>query len=160
MANVLINNLQDKMVITQKMEELVKLIVDITLSEEEVADNVEVSIVFVDNNYIHRLNKEYRGVDAPTDVLSFAMREAVSENDNIAEFQTEELLGDVVISLERAYEQSIEYGHSFEREVGYLLVHGLLHLLGYDHILDDDKIIMRQKEEKILNTIDLTRGIN
>ena len=61
MANVLINNLQDKMVITQKMEELVKLIVDITLSEEEVADNVEVSIVFVDNNYIHRLNKEYRG---------------------------------------------------------------------------------------------------
>jgi probable rRNA maturation factor len=88
------------------------------------------------------------------------MRETVPEGNDSFEYFEEELLGDVVISLERARVQAVEYGHSFERETGFLVVHGMLHLLGYDHEVDEEKNVMRQKEEEILKTMDLTRGMD
>ena len=160
MANVIVSNLQEKIDVTQGLKELITKAVNIALSTEDVSENVEVSIALVDDDYIQELNKQYRSLDAPTDVLSFAMRETVAEEDASFEFQEEELLGDVIVSLERAKVQAVEYGHSFEREAGFLVVHGILHLLGYDHGVNEEKTVMRQKEEKILKTIDLTRGIN
>ena len=160
MANVIVSNLQEKIDVTQGLKELITKAVNIALSTEDVSENVEVSIALVDDDYIQELNKQYRSLDAPTDVLSFAMRETVSDEDDGFEYPEEELLGDVVVSLERARVQAVEYGHSFEREVGFLVVHGILHLLGYDHGVNEEKTVMRQKEEKILKTIDLTRGIN
>lgn len=157
---MIISNIQDNIVITQSLEELIIKVANITLSEENVTGNVELSIVLVDDNYIRELNRQYRSLDTPTDVLSFAMRETCFEETiECFEFQEEELLGDVVVSLERAEKQAIEYGHSFEREVGFLVVHGVLHLLGYDHEVDNEKAVMRFKEEKILEIIDLIRGI-
>lgn len=157
MANVAISNLQKKIDVTQSLEELMTKAVNITLSAQRISKNVEVSIALVDDDYIQKLNKKYRGLDAPTDVLSFAMRETVPEGNDSFEYFEEELLGDVVISLERARVQAVEYGHSFERETGFLVVHGMLHLLGYDHEVDEEKNVMRQKEEEILKTMDLTR---
>ncbi|WP_213975252.1 rRNA maturation RNase YbeY [Tepidanaerobacter acetatoxydans] len=159
-VNVVINNLQDKIDVTQKLEELINKAVNTAISVEKVSGDLEVSIALVDDEYIQKLNRQYRSLDASTDVLSFAMRETVFEECGSFEFQEEELLGDVVISLEKAKEQAVEYGHSFEREVGFLVVHGILHLLGYDHEVGEEKVVMRQREEEILKAIDLTRGIN
>ena len=158
MVDVIISNLQEK-IDAPKSEELIIKVVNTILLTENVSKDMEVSIALVDDDYIQELNKQYRSWDAPTDVLSFAMRETVSETDNSFEFFEEELLGDVVVSLERAKMQAMEYGHSFEREVIYLVVHGILHLLGYDHEVYEEKTVMRQKEEEILKTMDLTRGI-
>ena len=159
MAKVIISNMQDKIDVTQELKALIIKAVNTALSVEKVSENVEISIALVDDNYIQELNYQYRHLDMPTDVLSFAMRETVDEEDNL-NFYKEELLGDIVISLQRAKMQAAEYGHSFEREVGFLVVHGILHLLGYDHELDEEKTVMRQKEEEILKTMDLTRGIS
>ncbi len=159
MVDVIISNLQEKIDVPQSLEELIIKVVNTILLTENVSKDMEVSIALVDDDYIQELNKQYRSWDAPTDVLSFAMRETVSETDNSFEFFEEELLGDVVVSLERAKMQAMEYGHSFEREVIFLVVHGILHLLGYDHEVYEEKTVMRQKEEEILKTMDLTRGI-
>jgi len=155
----MINNLQDKIDVTKELKDLIVKAVNTVLIVEKVLNEVEVSIALVDDEYIRKLNHQYRNIDMPTDVLSFAMREAVDEEDNI-DFFDEELLGDVVISLERAKIQAEEYGHSFEREVGFLVVHGILHLLGYDHELDEERMVMRQKEEEVLKMMDLTRGVS
>ncbi|NLZ53751.1 MAG: rRNA maturation RNase YbeY [Thermoanaerobacteraceae bacterium] len=159
MANVIISDMQDKIDVTQELKALIIKAANTALYVERVSKNVEVSIALVDDNYIQKLNNQYRHLEAPTDVLSFAMRETAHEEDSL-NFSEEELLGDVVISLQRAKMQAAEYGHSFEREVGFLVVHGILHLLGYDHELDEEKTVMRQKEEEILKIMDLTRGIN
>lgn len=153
MANIIISNLQDKIDITEELKALIIKAANTVLSMEKVSDNVEVSIALVDDIYIQKLNHQYRNINAPTDVLSFAMRETV-EGENSLNVYEEELLGDVVISLERAKSQALEYGHSFQREVGFLVVHGILHLLGYDHESEEEKVVMRQKEEEILKTID------
>lgn len=114
--------------------------------------NQEMSIIFVDNIQIQKINRDYRDKDQVTDVISFAL------NDDDTAFAWEKNdLGDIYISLERAKEQSIDYGHSFEREVCYLAVHGLLHLLGYDHINKEDKEKMREKEEEIMAEVGLMR---
>lgn len=119
------------------------------------SDEAEVSLTLVDNPRIHQLNLEYRGVDRPTDVLSFALQEEVEEE---PEFECEdEMLGDIVISVERAREQAEEYGHSFEREIVYLAVHGTLHLLGYDHEEEIDRQEMRNKEEEVMASLGLVR---
>ncbi|KJS47517.1 MAG: rRNA maturation factor [Peptococcaceae bacterium BRH_c23] len=115
----------------------------------------EVSLMLVDDQRIHALNLEYRGVDRPTDVLSFALQEEMDEEPDF-EFE-DEMLGDIVISVERAREQAEEYGHSFEREIVYLAVHGTLHLLGYDHEEEDDKLKMRNKEEEVMTKLGLER---
>jgi len=113
-------------------------------------ENVSISLILSDNEYIHTINKEYRKKDNPTDVISFAYRE-----DPFPEIETEiEELGDIYLSLEKALEQSIEYEVTLEDEVKRLLIHGILHLIGFDHEKsDEDEKTMRDKEEEILNAI-------
>ena len=118
-------------------------------------EEAEVSLMLVDDKRIHSLNQEYRGVDRPTDVLSFALQEDMEEEPD-AVFE-DDMLGDIVISAERAREQAEEYGHSFEREIVYLAVHGTLHLLGYDHEEEKDKQEMRSKEEEVMAILKLER---
>ncbi len=133
-----------------KMEEAIQLCVE---GEQLDSDNIEVSISFVSNEEIQQLNAQYRDKDCVTDVLSFP------QYDSIDEMNKSEVicLGDVVISLDKAEEQSIEYGHAFQRELVYLTVHSILHLLGYDHMTDEEKKIMRNKEEVIMKEIYLER---
>lgn len=123
-----------------------------------------VEIVFADSGEIHRLNLEQRGVDTVTDVLSFPSLDGIFQKALRAEdfpYDVDEngnlFLGSVVICRERAQEQAREYGHSYERELYYLLVHGVLHCLGYDHMNDSEKKVMREAEEKILSCIGITR---
>ena len=108
------------------------------------------SLLITTNAQIQEINREYRQKDAPTDVISFAYNE--TEN-----FGTVNMLGDIVISIERVKEQSSEYGHSDEREFYYVLCHGILHLLGYDHIEEEDRVIMRKREEEILSKFNYNR---
>jgi probable rRNA maturation factor len=121
----------------------------------------EVTVTLVDNERIHELNREYRGIDRPTDVLSFAMNEEGEEEMEI--FLDEEMdempnmLGDIIISVPKAREQAEEYGHSFEREMGFLTAHGFLHLLGYDHDTEAEEKEMFNRQEEILNRVRLTR---
>jgi probable rRNA maturation factor len=158
--NILIDNRQDKVEVIN-LEELVKKVIKTVLKVEEVIDNVEVSVSFVDNEEIRKLNKYYRGIDKPTDVLSFPLAEFEETYDKIEKIdqESEEVqpIGDIVISLEKALEQSIEYGHSFEREVAYLTAHSMLHLLGYDHQTEEERKIMRQKEEEIMARLNIRR---
>ena len=119
-------------------------------------EEAEVSLTLVDDERIHELNRDYRGVDRPTDVLSFALQEETEEEPDIFDYE-DDLLGDIIISVERARSQAEEYAHSFERELVYLAVHGTLHLLGYDHEKDEDKLVMRQQEEAVMNKIGLIR---
>lgn len=114
----------------------------------------ELSVTFVGLDEIHELNREYRGVDRPTDVLSFPQFEDLEEE--IPEVG-EICLGDVVICREKAEEQAEEFGHSFERELVYLFTHSVLHLLGYDHMEENEKKVMRQREEEIMEHIGLMR---
>lgn len=122
----------------------------------------EVVVTLVSNERIHQLNREYRGVDRPTDVLSFAMNEAGEGEMDIYVVEEEidefpNMLGDIVISLPKAQEQANEYGHSLERELGFLAVHGFLHLLGYDHGTEEEEKEMFARQEEILQQIGLTR---
>ncbi len=144
---VYLNNLQEKVPVSEKLEKLVTRVVAEALRSFGPGGEPEVGIVFVDDDYIAGLNRQYRGVEGPTDVLSFAMQ----EGDPVPGGEAEDLLlGDVVISLETALRQGDEYGHGFEREVAYLTIHGVLHLLGYDHGTEAEKKEMRQREEEIL----------
>lgn len=110
--------------------------------------NLYVNIILTNPENIHKMNKEYRNIDRPTDVLSFPMFEK-EELENLNN-ENYDVLGDIVISIEKVKEQAIEYEHSFERELSYMVVHGFCHLIGYDHIEESDKITMRKKEEEIL----------
>ena len=125
------------------------------LREEKFEGDSEVSVSFVDNEEIRKLNKEFRDIDSATDVLSFPLGE--NGEYDINPDTGAKLLGDVVISMERAQEQAMEYGHSFEREVCYLTVHSMLHLLGYDHMEPQEKAEMRMKEETVMARIGLER---
>jgi len=122
--------------------------------EELESERCEISVTFVDMEEIHELNKEYRDVDRPTDVLSFPqfydLEEEIPEVGEIC-------LGDVVICRDKAAEQAEEFGHSFEREIIYLFVHSVLHLLGYDHMEDDEKACMRAREEQIMEHLGVFR---
>jgi len=151
--NILLNNHQNKVPVSKELMDLVKKSITAALNYENIFEKVEVSLLFIDNDEIRELNKEHRGVNLPTDVLSFPMY------DDISEALEEEYLylGDIVISCEKAIEQAKDFGHSVEREIGYLTVHSVLHLLGYDHMNEKDKAIMREKEEEILKKVDLER---
>lgn len=126
---------------------------------EEVG-NAEVSVTFVDNEIIRGINKEYRGKDEATDVISFAMEERGEGEPEIIGADEERMLGDIVISLDRTKEQAEDYGHSFERELGFLAVHGFLHLLGYDHMTEADEKRMFSRQEEILSSMGVTRDSN
>jgi len=129
--------------------------IDEAIRMAEGPEEAEVSLMLVDDQRIHALNLEYRGVDRPTDVLSFALQEEVEEEPEIEE--EDDMLGDIVISVERARDQAEEYGHSFQREIVYLAVHGTLHLLGFDHEEENDKQEMRMKEEEVMAKLKLER---
>ena len=162
--SVLIDNRQDFIEIDSKMESFVEKVVNQVLEFEECQEEYETSISFVGNEEIQELNLEYREIDAPTDVLSFCMLEfededtETAEEDEEVEYIDEELaLGDIVISIEKAIEQAEEYGHSLERELAFLLIHGMLHLLGYDHDNEQDEKIMLEKQTKILEILKISR---
>ncbi len=125
---------------------------------------LSVEILFVEGKEIRRLNREQRGIDRVTDVLSFPAMEDIFQREILAEEHGDELdeedrlfLGSIVICTERAKEQALEYGHAYERERFYLTVHGVLHCLGYDHEEEQDKLLMREKEEFVLQRMNLTR---
>lgn len=159
MSEIIISSRPEKIDVGAGLEQLLTELLKFALEKENVPQDAEVSVVLTDDAVIRELNRQYRAKDAPTDVLSFAMQESVPEEEFIEPEQgTERMLGDIVISVERAREQAEEYGHSFEREIGYLAVHGILHLLGYDHESQDDREIMRHKEEELLKAFDLIRG--
>lgn len=115
-------------------------------------ENPLLNIVIVDNDRIREINKEYRNKDAVTDVISFAFEEVKD-----VDYGNVRFLGEIYISYERCKEQASEFGHSVRREFSYLAVHGLLHLLGYDHMKEEDKKVMRALEEEILNEYDIKR---
>lgn len=141
-------------------EELIRKVVSEVLEYEKVNIDFDVYITLTNNDEIHIINKEYREVDRPTDVLSFPMyeREEIQNfRENGAPNDVEKILGDIIVSIEKIKEQAIEYGHSFERELAYLVTHGMLHLLGYDHMEEDEKKIMREREEGILEVLKISR---
>ena len=126
-------------------------LIERVLTREKATDSV-FSIIFVDNEKIHELNKQFRGVDRPTDVISFALEDAEEEF-----LSTIRVLGDIYISIPKMQEQAKEYGHSEKRELGFLVVHGLLHLLGYDHQTEEEEKVMFQIQEEMLNEEGISR---
>ena len=159
---IFIDNRQNKIEITQELEENIKGVIQCALKEENVNIPCEISVIFIDNEEIKNINRENRNIDKVTDVLSFPMLEypegrvfkQVYVHHKFEESDMDDgnlVLGDIALSLERAEEQAQEFGHSFLREACYLTVHSVLHLLGYDHMEESDKKIMRQREEEILS---------
>ncbi len=162
MTELYIENNQDVIEITEEIREVIEKCVDAVLESEECDFDCEVSVTIVDNEEIRELNREHRGKDTPTDVLSFPILD-FDEDGNIidSEFDFDEelvVLGDIVISAQRAMEQAKEFGHSFIREIAFLTVHSMLHLLGYDH---EDNVNMEQimfkKQKDILDKMGITR---
>lgn len=163
------DNRQNKLEITDKLIEKIQEVCEYTLKEEQVFCPYQISLLFVDNDEIRGINKETRNIDKETDVLSFPMldypkgkifKDVYNKNHefDVTYLDGNELvLGDMVLSLEKAKEQSVEYNHSYLREVAYLVVHSILHLLGYDHMEEDEKLLMREREEYILNELKITR---
>jgi len=131
----------------EKIEELkdVEMVLKKAIEIEKLGV-VNFNVIIVDNEFIHKMNKEYRGIDRPTDVISFAL-----EDEHDIDYDDFRLLGDIYISIDKAKEQAKEYGHSLRREICFLSVHGLLHLLGYDHMEKEDEKVMFARQEMILN---------
>ncbi|WP_291569378.1 rRNA maturation RNase YbeY [Clostridium sp. UBA4548] len=165
---IYLDNRQDKIEINEELEETIMEIIQYTLKQEEVHIPCEISVIFVDNEEIREINNDMRHIDKVTDVLSFPMLEYEEHkvfkelylDYNFSPTDLNEgnlVLGDMALSLERALEQSVDYGHSFLREVCYLVVHSILHLLGYDHMEEEDKVVMRKREEEILNRFNINR---
>lgn len=138
-------------------EEIIyKVLKECFITEGLDKSKIYISITLTNPKNIRKLNKEYRNIDKETDVLSFPMFEK-DEIKNLKNIDYEEVLGDIVISIERVDEQAKENGHSFERELAYMVVHGFYHLMGEDHIKEEDKVIMRAKEENVLNKLNIVR---
>lgn len=151
-----LSNEQEKMTPPEDIEHLIEICTAAGLEEEGIDDTAEVSVTLVDNEGIRELNREHRDIDRETDVLSFPLGdddgyEVDPDNDAI-------MLGDIVISLEKAAQQAEEYGHSYRREVAFLITHSLFHLLGYDHVnSEEEEKIMFGKQEKVLDKLGITR---
>ena len=137
--------------------ELVEKLLQHAAKVEKIEEGSEVSITFVTNEAIHEINREYRDKDQPTDVISFALEEMGEGEVQIIGEGIPRILGDIIISTDRTREQAGEYGHSFERELGFLAVHGFLHLLGYDHMTEQDEKEMFGKQDEILRSFGLSR---
>ena len=146
--NIEVVNLLDKKV--EYLSELKKFLESVC--HDEKLDNVMFNVIIVDNERIHSINKEYRGIDRETDVISFAL-----EDDKTFNRTDIRILGDIYISIDKVISQSEEYGHSFKRELFFLALHGLLHLLGYDHMKKEDEIIMFRKQEEVLKKYGIER---
>ena len=144
-----------------KIENLIEKVIQKCFEVECISPtSLYICITLTNPENIRSLNKQYRNIDNPTDVLSFPMfeknelQELLKKGSNVS---VQDILGDVIISIPKVKEQAQEYGHSFERELAYMLVHGFYHLMGYDHIEEKDKIQMREKEENILSKLNITR---
>lgn len=147
--NLLISNNTKEDLDLEKISARAEKTIKEVLRTEDFSENVEVSLSIVDEDQIHKLNKEYRNVDRETDVLSFPMDEKAYDDEGNPII----LLGDIVICLDVAKDQALDFGHSFEREIMYLICHSTLHLLGYDHIEEGDKKVMRAKEKEIMKNL-------
>ena len=146
---------EEEQVVSQEILDTMMKAAEICIDAENIdVDRSEISVTFVDMEEIHQLNRDFRQVDSPTDVLSFPQFDDLNDLPEDGEIA----LGDVVICKEKAEEQAAEFGHSFEREIIYLFVHSVLHLLGYDHMDEDEKKIMRRREEEVMAELGITRG--
>ena len=149
----------------KNIKALIEKVVDKCFQVEQMEfTNLYLNIILSTPEYIRKANKEYRNIDKETDVLSFPMFEknevdGLIKKSNEAKKKEEirDVLGDIIISVDRVKEQAVEYGHSFERELSYMVVHGFYHVMGYDHIKEEDKKVMRPKEEYVLNLLNITR---
>ncbi|MYL60128.1 rRNA maturation RNase YbeY [Virgibacillus halodenitrificans] len=137
--------------------DLLQRLVEFAAKQEGISREAEVSINFVDNKEIQELNRNYRQKDTPTDVISFAMQEKVDGEIDIVGEDIPLILGDIVISIDKAKEQAADFDHSLERELGFLAVHGFLHLLGYDHMSQEEEKLMFEKQEAILGEFGIER---
>ena len=165
---IYVDDRQDNITINEEEIEELKKVINHALLEEKVDVPYEISLLFVNNEEIREINNDTRNIDRETDVLSFPMLE-YEENKDFKDMYLDYefdatykdgdnlVLGDIVLSLEKALEQSKEYNHSFKRECSYLVVHSVLHLLGYDHMNEEEKTIMRKREEEILSKLDIRR---
>ena len=139
------------------LEDLINKVLEECFKTEKIDDyKLYISVTLTNPEYIQKLNRESRQIDKATDVLSFPMFEK-DEIKSLEKLEFEETLGDIVISIERVEEQAKEYGHSFERELAYMVVHGFYHLMGEDHMNEEEKAIMRAKEENVLNKLKIVR---
>lgn len=153
----MIINQQNKINYGKELQQVIVNVCNAVTKIVRLPKNSEVSIMIVDNSYIQELNFIYRQQNRPTDVLSFAMNELSDDEPDYDSSQELNILGDIVLSLEQASLQSNEYGHSLERELGYLVAHGMLHLMGYDHETEEEARVMRSLEEKIMQAVKLER---
>lgn len=151
-VHVYFDNIQDNFPVGFQLKALLRRTVRATLKYEGIKNTTEVSVTFADDESIRKLNAEYRNLDRPTDVLSFPIEDDVEAADESQVL----MLGDIVISLERAAVQAEEYGHSFKREVAFLCAHSMLHLLGYDHELGEEQDVdMRRRQREIMKMMRL-----
>ena len=144
----------------KEYEEIIRKVLEKCFEKEGIEKSkLYITITLTTPKNIQEINKDYRNIDKETDVLSFPMFEKEEIESKIKEngFLHEDVLGDIIISIQKVEEQAIEYNHSFERELSYMVVHGFYHLMGYDHIKEEDKKQMRDKEEEILNILKITR---
>lgn len=140
------DNRQDLIEIDEEIEKIVEKSIEAALKEIDFTDEYEVSVSFVGDEEIHELNRDYRGVDRTTDVLSFPMDDEFTN-----------MLGDIVININKVIEQAKEYGHSEKREISYLTVHSTLHLMGFDHEEEEDKKEMRAVEDRVMEKLEISR---
>lgn len=160
---VYIENLQDKVDIKDEIIKLMNESIEIIMENENFADAYNIDVMIVDNEEIREINSEYRDIDKPTDVLSFPIvdmydGEIKSSLGDIDKDEGAIILGDIIISIEKAMEQALEYGHSLEREMIFLLTHGVYHLLGYDHDNEEREKKMLEKQNTVLNKMGLKRA--
>lgn len=156
MVEIIYKDIQEN----KKYEEVITKVLEKCYEIEGLENSkLDITITLTNPENIHQINKEYRNIDRATDVLSFPMFEKEELDEKLAnnEFEHEDVLGDIIISIEKVEEQAKEYGHSFERELSYMVVHGFYHLMGYDHIEEADKKKMRPKEEKVLTELKIER---
>ncbi|CAM4133635.1 rRNA maturation factor [Bacillus manliponensis] len=155
--SLIIDFIDETEVVEQVHMDMMRSLIESAAKAEGVEAGAELSITFVDNDRIREINREYRGKDQPTDVISFALEDMGEGEMEIVGTDMPRMLGDLIISIPRTKEQAEEYAHSFERELGFLTVHGFLHLLGYDHMTEEDEQVMFGKQKEILDAFGLAR---
>ena len=152
---VIISNYPEELSFPAEIEENVRAAAE-KVGELYGVENGEVSVTLTNNDYIHQLNRKYRQIDRPTDVLSFALNE--SEEPDIENGPDINVLGDIILSVERAEEQAADYGHSLRREIAFLTVHGMLHLLGYEHTEEADRLEMEKEQRYVMEQLGISRN--
>ncbi|MBR1697374.1 MAG: rRNA maturation RNase YbeY, partial [Anaerovibrio sp.] len=154
--DVIISREPEDLKLDPEIEEIVRNAAEVTGPLYGV-ENGEVSITLTNNEYIHELNNKYRGLDRPTDVLSFAFADSQEDEPEIEGGLETEILGDIIISVEKAQEQAKEYGHSLKRELSFLTVHGMLHLMGYDHMDEEERLEMEEEQRYVMGKLGISR---